>query len=73
MYVIIRYIFVPEASGLHTYEHYFMFLAKAISLSSVKITFDPFFFFSDLSYFVKREKKNLTEVTGPKLSSYKND
>ena len=60
---------MPEASGLHTYEHYFNFLTKAISLSSVKITFDPFLVI--LFYFVKGEEKGLTEVFGPKLSFYK--
>ena len=30
--------FVPEASGLHTYEHYVFFLTKTISLSPLKIT-----------------------------------
>ena len=46
-----------------------VFLTKAISLSSVKIIFDPFLVI--LFYFVKGEEKGLTEVTGPKLSFYK--
>ena len=45
-----------------------IFLTKAISLSSMKITFDPFLV---ILFLWKGEKKGLTEVSGPKLSSYK--
>ena len=46
-----------------------VFLTKAISLSSVKIIFDPFLVIFVL--FCEEEEEGLTEVTGPKLSFYK--
>ena len=68
LYIIIYYIFVPEASGLHTYEHYFNFLNQS---DFSQFHEDNFWSFFSHFIFVKGEEKGLTEVSGPKLSFYK--